>query len=237
MSKFSTHLATACAFLVAVLTVPCTAAAEPIRLRPVSGTISLGPSASTIVDLDIAGKGFSLVAFADNSIFDPGCEPCEIGLAATSVNFSAALVGPFSGSLTYQGRTLPLGRGTEESDDIGTLSLSVPLVIGPASGDVERISFTAPFSFGGSLLADVDPVTLLPTREFFFHGGGIATGSLSLFTFPETGTRDLFFEGAVFQFKGDPAPVPEPGSLLLAATGICVVTQRVRAGRRRGKAL
>ena len=235
MSKFFTYVATAGAFLATVLTLPCTVAADPIRLRPVSGTLSLGGTAATIVDLDIAGKGFSLVAFADNSIFDPSCEPCEIGLGAGSVFFSATLVGPFSGSLTYQGQTLPLGRGIGESDDQGSLAVSVPLVVGPASADVERISFTAPFSFGGSLSADVDPVTLLPTREFFFSGGGIATGSFSLFSSSETRTRDLFFEGAVFQFKGDPAPVPEPGSLVLAATGICILTRRVRAGRRRGK--
>ena len=120
---------------------------------------------------------------------------------------------------------------------MGTLAVSVPLVVGPASAEVERIAFTAPFGFGGSLSADLDPVTRLPTREFVFAGRGIATGSFSLFTSPETGTRDLFFEGALFHFKGDPAPVPEPGSLLLAATGICVLTQRVRAGRRRGKEL
>jgi hypothetical protein len=109
-----------------------------------------------------------------------------------------------------------LGRGTHDSEDLGSLAVSALFPIRPSTGVNERFSLATGFGFGGSLMADVDPVSLLPRREFVFAGSGTATATFSSFVFVP-GKRDLFFEGGTFDFG---APVPEPASFVLLATGL-----------------
>jgi PEP-CTERM motif-containing protein len=81
--------------------------------------------------------------------------------------------------------------------------------------------FRSPFTLSGSIFLgpEPNPAGPGPSRRFAFSGSGFATASFtagSLFG----GDQEFRFDNAVYEFADSPPPVPEPGTMLLLATGL-----------------
>jgi hypothetical protein len=128
---------------------PCVAAADPISIGVAvsSGTIFVGQDSVNGASYNITGPEFSFQgesgAVLDTAHF---CGPC---LPGQTISFSGFLPGSFHGPFTFQGRTFELN----SSNNGGALFLNAPAFVLPPSGP-GRISFTTPFSLGGSILVD-----------------------------------------------------------------------------------
>jgi hypothetical protein len=209
------------AFLIHVGGELSTAHAEPITITLTGGSIEILPGSSRIgppesgprATISLTGlDGFQLSGsgLAPATLCDSGCLPGE------QISLSSP-VSRLGGTLTVQGQTYQLDFSTEpfntgDLDLIGLQSFTLP----PASS--EPVEFRSAFSLDGSA-----NVTEFGVHAFSFVGSGEVTGLYQLVDF---GGLDVYqFQSLRFTVN---EPIPEPGSLLLIASGLTGLWMRRR---------
>lgn len=217
--------------LITALAFPAKLTADPVT---VTGGYLLVTGSSGSLELT-GERGFSLSAevstfsgvFAPNLCDTPDCAPgTTLGLHATWVGLDVR-----RGVLTFEGETYPL------RDDAAAVGLDFrgSFIAPPiARSAVVRAPFILPPRTAGTSGGSGFSLPF-PGPSFALQGGGTATISLSQYfeNSPE-GSRFLnawTVESVRYDFSAA-EPVPEPGTLLLAAVGIAGIARR--ATRRRG---
>ena len=204
-----------------------TAAADPLPIT--SGTIAVDDGLVTVA-LASSMRGFTLAARGDTlgGTFSPGqcigdlnCQPGQLLSLALGLGGS-----DLNGTATIDGQTYLVGIGTETQGDafVGIAGSWVA----PAFTGATTTAVTSPFTFAGRFTYPAVPMTDRPPE--FLLGHGIAT--LNLKWTPEFGSWD--FERARYEFQAEPAPVPEPATLLFVGSGLAGMAV---ARRRRRKAV
>lgn len=205
-----------------------TAAADPIPIT--SGTIAVDDGLATVA-LASSMRAFALAATGDTSggIFIPGqlcvgdlnCQPGQLLSLALGLGGS-----DLTGTATIDGQTYPVGLISETQGD-AFVGLAGSWVA-PAFTGATTTTVMSPFTFAGRFTYPAVPMTERPPE--FLLGHGIAT--LNLKWTPEFGSWD--FERARYEFQAEPAPVPEPATLLFVGSGLAGMAV---ARRRRRKAV
>jgi hypothetical protein len=202
---------------------PVAVLADPVTVQLHSGTIVVGHIDIAGAGLNIRGTdGFSFDAGADSALADAqACAPCFSG---DRISLSAQIPGSFFGTATLHGRTyeFDISHGGGFFETV-TASFVLPT---SASGTV---LFTTPFMLINSALG-------LPDADGAIVGGanlsghGRATGTFRAFYDQAEGrTRfELLESGLRYDFEAGAAPVPEPSSMLLFASGAAFVARRLR---------
>ena len=202
---------------------PVSVLADPVQVH--SGTIVVGHIDIAGAGLNIRGThGFSFDAGADSALADAqACAPCFSG---DRISLSAQIPGYFFGTATLQGRNyeFDISHGGGFFETV-TASFVLPT---SASGTV---LFTIPFMLINSALGfpDADGAIVAGAN---LSGHGRATGTFRAFHDQAEGrTRfELLESGLRYEFEAGaaPAPVPEPSSMLLLASGAAFVARRLR---------
>jgi hypothetical protein len=205
------------------LAVPHALYADPVRIT--SGLLII-PGTSEVGSLEMAGtRGFTLRGNTDNvaeaftRCFDPDCVP------GTPLGLFVNLGGPtlLGATITVDGVTYP---------DVDTLNSPVFTnmffrgnTIAPAMTGV-RTTITTPFTYDGTVFLDAGngvSVELL--------GSGVAT--LRLVPYGLADFPDAWRVDQIDYLFVDSAPVPEPGTMTLAATALAGAWMARRRARRR----
>ena len=163
------------------------------------------------------------------------CGPCTPG---TVINLDA-MIGP--GDLSGRGRQSDSFWDATPGDDLTGLTTPV-YWDGFLRFDTGGAAFTAAagwnpdplarFTFTGELIGYRDPAR---TGAPVFHETFVGRGNvyLSLATYPHSNPTGLFFTSNRYVFDAAQAPVPEPGTLLLAGAGLAYIGRRARRTLRR----
>ena len=155
---------------------------------------------------------------------------CHVGCSPGQAFSMSADIFVRRGTVTFEGRTVefdalfgPIIGGA--SVDLFALSPSV------APDDVSSgtLFFRSRFTLEGSasvpdfvFAPDGEPIPAI--RSWSLTGSGTATGAYSFVVEQE---QPLFrFDTIVFDFDGDTAPIPEPGTMLLVAGGMATMGRR-----------
>jgi hypothetical protein len=130
--------------------------------------------------------------------------------------------GDFGGTVSIDGQSYRFGSQSTAAGEAflhfdGTWT--IPQFTGRTRATVVR-----PFTFDGRFFYPI--VIGQPTPFETLEGSGRAT--VRLFWSPVSSGWVL--ENARYQFTGSPAPVPEPGTMILIATGLAAVASRRRRG-------
>jgi hypothetical protein len=150
------------------------------------------------------------------------CEPCT-----TQVSIAIHAVIGVQGDVTYGSESYSVGPGILDTD--GDLNLDVfgaPISL-PTAGIGELRTFTAPFTASGSLAPPFFPGGLSNTLS----GSGMMSITLAGPMSVEQ-PREWSFRSAEYRFSapsGGPAPVPEPASCLLIASGLSALALKRRS--------
>jgi hypothetical protein len=231
--------------LAIVLVVAATAAAaDPVRLptipiRVTSGSVNVTagsrvgpPESGPLPAVRLIAPDFELTGGGTGRVdCHFGCLPGEQFNLSTRVFVR-------SGILTFQGESIEFDAffGTIGSASIDLVSPTSFVVPTASSGS---FVFRSPFRLDGAAgvptflppdTPDGDPIPA--QRSFSFEGDGTATGT---FFFEDVDGTTLFrFDTLRFDFDGGPAPIPEPGTLLLLGGGVAaaVVRQHKKRSRR-----
>lgn len=192
-------------------------AAEPITVT--SGVVSIS-------DVTTPAWGFSLTGF-DFQAYGEGPTPPTTGFSPCA--FSSCLGGTtlnLGGSISPTnavGRATVNGTMYPNTQYTGGLLVFTTgdVVVPPASDPRQFPILSSQFAFTGTLdIAAAGPDGVFPVGSVDLAGTGFATG---FFSKTPTGYR---LDGITYDFIN---PTPEPGSLLLLATGAVMVLRRVRA--------
>ena len=172
--------------------------------------------------VNLSGPGFAMdarVGHIDGYVGPFDCTPCSPG---TTLNAGGVLSTTVfgNGTLTLNGVTYPV---TESLDSPATLymeltgSLLAPMFAGTST------SVTVPFTMRSSVLINFGERATL-------RGGGNATVFFAPSgSFPEDGP--LWWTSAVHYDFSDPAPVPEPATLLMVGGGLAAAAYAKRRRR------
>jgi hypothetical protein len=205
--------------------------AQPVAADPIvitSGSMLVtGPFESGSVRL-IGTRGFSLRSLVDpaegevSAINKCGSENPDACLGGSTISIGTNLVASAfpSGTATLDGVTFPdIGDANSPATVLLRLAGSVTL---PAF-EQSPVVLTAPFAIGES--AFLFPLEQVPIRG----AGGIATLSLVPGRNGEGTPTPWIVDQILYDFTGTAAPVPEPGTMLLVATGLLGALRARRA--------
>lgn len=209
-----------CAFVVLVLVTPA-ANADPLVIT--SGTASINGSA--VITYNLVGQNFSFTGGGGDSGASTvtGCHPC-----GGPIN-NIALGGFFVGTSLGQGSATLNGTTFNPAEFLGTFNLGGGTVFLSGQSD---ITVTQPFGFSGDIMGCVDSVScvnvLFPSQQLV--GQGLVTVVFS-YSGQVNGFDIWDFKSIDFVFTS--APVPEPMTLTLLATGLIGVGAKLRSRNRR----
>lgn len=211
------------ACLTVLLGTPLDSSADPIVIA--AGSLEIGRTGGQLT-LTGGTRGFTFVGdvSALSGVFMPFvlCPPCppnDIDLSATwqGLGFSGGA------TATLDGRTFERVGGAQSraSDLIVNFGGSAPAP--PVEGT--RAVVMAPFTFSGSFRYDPDPDAPEQTRfaTVMLTGSGTAIINLGR----TEGIPTWTYSSASYRFQGSD-PVPEPGTMLLVATGAALGASRLK---------
>lgn len=209
------------------LTAPPSVTADPIAIM--SGSITLVASFDG-GPVTLAGTdGVRMFAFA-GSISDivPDADLCHPCLSQIGIDISAS--GAAHGTVTYGSESYQVGGGFLDTE--GSLGLEVqgePILLPPPLAAGETRSFSAPFTASGRVLPPPIPGDGLSNT---LTGSGIAT--ITVIGGPGNDVNPFLwdFRRAEYRFtapSGGPAPIPEPESFLLVASGLSALVLKRRS--------
>lgn len=218
----------ACASLL-WLAAPRTTSADPIAIT--SGTITLpanfAPAPTTLNGTDgVRTFTFTNGVISTDAIIGPytSCEPCT-----TQVSIAIHAVIGVSGDVTYGSESYRVGPGLLDTDgdlNLDVLGAPIPLPTPGAVGELR--TFTAPFTASGTLVPPFFPGGLTNTLS----GSGMMTITLAGGPMGVGQPTEWSFRRAEYRFSessGGPAPVPEPASCLLIASGLSALALKRRS--------
>lgn len=195
--------------------------AEPVRIVTSGGLGQIPFDGET--SAAFLGDGFAILDAEVNFWRGESCWPCTPG----SLLDLSAVVGINNyppGTATIDGRVYE-SVYYEGLLDIDAGSIVVPNL--PPDGPGMRPGPSTTFTFTGTLSGFADPSrTGTPLFTLLLAGGG--TASMSFFHVPIDG---LVADGFEYEFEAA-AATPEPGSLLLFASGAALIGRRWRHRRR-----
>lgn len=211
---------------------PFHAAADPIPIQIVAGSLEMSGTSGTL-SIEGGDRGFTLVGAVGvtGGLFGPflTCIPCMPGAPISlDAHWSDNDV---RGTATFDGVTYaPLGSLSPGAAS-GILDFTGTAVAPPLEGLAATLA--APFLFSGSFFFPVAGEVSGRVEASLF-GSGTATVALGR----SAVDNPWSYMNAVYQFE-DPDPIPEPGTLMLvgsALAGLAACRRRKTQGRRPGDA-
>jgi PEP-CTERM motif-containing protein len=209
------------------LAVPPTATAEPINIT--SGVITL-PGLFSAASTTLAGTDgtraftFNGVISSDANFSVFFCNPCTSQIGVNFISSAAAV-----GNVNYGSENYQTGAGFLDTQGALVLNVVGSVISLPAPGALgETRSFSVPFTASGLLIPPFDPGGLRNTLS----GSGMVTVSVGAGPGNEQFPLVWDFQRAEYQFtqeSGGPAPVPEPASFLLFASGLSAFVLKRRS--------
>jgi hypothetical protein len=209
------------------LTAPSAATAEPIAIT--SGVITLpsnlgtGPDPVVLRGTD-GTRSFTFDGhLGDTDIGPYKCHPCVSQISSDIIAAGAA-----SGTATYGNDSYFTGGADERSGQLnfrilgGAIPLPTPVRLG------ETLNVSTSFTMSGFL---VPPESMPGALANTLTGSGIATLTVSSGPGGPPGTFLWDFQRGEYRFtaeSGGPAPVPEPTSFLLFASGLSALVLKRR---------
>jgi len=209
------------------LAAPPTVTADPIAIT--TGLITLTSSFEG-APITLAGTdGTRMFTFAGTiSDIDPAPYSCHPCLSQIGIDIIAP--GAADGTLTYGNESYQTGGGFLDTE--GTLVLFVqgaPILLPAPLAIGEIRSFSAPFTASGRVIPPPIPGDGLMNT---LTGSGVATVTLSGGPGNEVNPLLWDFRRAEYRFtaeSGGPAPIPEPTSFLLFASGLSALVLKKRS--------
>jgi hypothetical protein len=188
----------------------------------VTGTINITRDFDDVDRATLVGEGFAFdarVAWLEGNVGPFACSPCRPGdLLNAGGILSTTVFG--NGSLTLNGVTYPV---TESLDSPATLfmelsgSLVAPVFAGTGT------SVTVPLTMKSNVLIDLQQSATL-------RGSGTATVFFTPDAFPPGEAPTWTATRVQYDFT-DPAPVPEPATLLMVGGGLAAAALAKRRTR------
>jgi hypothetical protein len=197
--------------------------ADPVTVPITSGLLWYPVTNPAILEVQFP-NGSATVGWGDDNqewvpdFFRGGC--CTPGMRlnlSTDENFSG---GPFPGF----GGELRFGSEIYSVTSFNFSAVALRDINVPALGEGEGRTFTVPFTFRGVVSGSTaSHRTLVLNLIGFGHASAVLEGVFPTHNSPGE---------ARYAFEATPTPVPEPGTLLLFATGIGVGLRRMRRNLR-----
>lgn len=212
-----------------VLTFPQAANAEPVTIT--NGFVSVTSNVRDTLSFNFSGEGLSAHGVDLHAPVAQYMSPC---LSSASLCQPGDLISPSAliqltaepgsgSSVTFNGTSVLVTWASHDS----FLQFTGAGVVIPSSA-ADQITLTMPFEMVGTLnvhsLNDPGPVIFSTT----INGSGIATLTLLR---PPGNPAGFAITAARYDFN--PAPIPEPATIILLATGLAgIVGKRYRSARR-----